>query len=55
MKGKDNLKTGRISARVDQKTEEFFRENKLKGSGAVSSLVLESFPHCVMLNMFQVG
>lgn len=44
MEKKSNRKTGRTAIRVSKATEEFFKDNKLTGSGAVSALVLDSFP-----------
>ena len=37
-------KDGYVSARTSKKTDLFFKGNRLQGSGAISSLVLESFP-----------
>lgn len=42
--GKNHTKDGYVSARTTKSTEKYFKGNKLKGSGAISSLVLESFP-----------
>ena len=44
MDKKSNRKTGRTAHRVRESTEKYFRNNRLKGSGAVSSLVLDAFP-----------
>jgi len=43
VKAQSNYKTGTISTRVSKSTETFFKNNKLKGSGAISALVLDSF------------
>lgn len=41
---KSNTKDGYVSARTRKSTETFFKGRILKGSGAISSLVLDSFP-----------
>jgi hypothetical protein len=40
-----STKVGKVSARISHNSEYFFKDNKIQGSGAVSALVLDIFPH----------